>query len=101
MMKFLNFYIDYYDKNAKVINVHIFFRSRVKGDAKPESDYDVVILLNEMDRDTKFDIYGLLSDIDYKYDIFIDTKILTEEEFKINPFFYEEVTQKGICYGSK
>ncbi len=75
-----------------------FFGSRVNGTAKPYSDYDIVILFNKTDRDTKFDIYGLLSEIDYKYDIFIDSKILTEKEFKFNPFFYEEVTEKGICY---
>lgn len=88
-------------QECKSYKCSYFFGSRVYGNAKPESDYDIVILLNEMDRETKFDIYGLLSDLDYKYDIFIDSKILTEEEFRFNPFFYEEVTTKGICYGSR
>ena len=77
------------------------FGSRIGNNYKPESDYDIVILLKEVDRDTRFDIYGLISDIAYRYDIFIDTKILTEEEFRFNPFFYEEVITKGICYGSR
>ncbi|MBC8384675.1 MAG: nucleotidyltransferase domain-containing protein [Candidatus Cloacimonetes bacterium] len=88
-------------KECKNYRYSYFFGSRVNGTAKPDSDYDVVILLNKMDRETKFDIYGLLSDIDYKFDVFIDSKILTEDEFKINPFFYDEVTHKGVCYGDR
>ncbi len=78
-----------------------FFGSRAKGTSSKESDYDIVILFKNINREKKLDIYGIIGELEYHYDIFIDTKILTEEEFRFNPFFYEEVTQKGILYGSK
>lgn len=75
-----------------------FFGSRAKGNYKKDSDIDLVLLFNEVNRDKKMDIYGILSELMYKYDIFIDIHIMTYEMLKFNPFFYEEVVEKGQFY---
>jgi len=78
-----------------------FFGSRVTGNFKPHSDYDIVLLFDQIEREKKLEICGIIGEIEYKYGIFIDMKILTREEFEYNPFFFEEVTTKGIYYDSK
>ena len=77
-----------------------FFGSRVNGNFRPNSDYDIVLLFDKIEREKELEICGIIGELEYKYDIFIDMKILTKEEFEYNPFFYEEVTTKGIFYGS-
>ena len=78
-----------------------FFGSRVNEDFRQDSDFDIVLLFDKVERNKSLEIYGIIGETEYKYDIFIDSKILTYEEFKINPFFYEEVTTKGIFYGAQ
>lgn len=59
----------------------ILFGSQAYGDEKPDSDYDILIILKEK-ADWKY--RRLISDICYevelKYDIIIDSHILTETE---------------------
>jgi len=78
-----------------------FFGSRVTGNFKPHSDYDIVLLFDKIEREKKLEICGIIGELEYKYGIFIDMKILTKEEFEYNPFFFEEVTTKGIYYDSR
>ena len=77
------------------------FGSRVKGDYNQDSDWDVLVLFDKINRDKKLEIYGIIGEAEYKFNVFIDVKILTSDEFKINPFFNEEVINKGIFYGTK
>lgn len=74
------------------------FGSRVKGEFKADSDVDIVVVFEEITRDKEFDVYRIISDLMYKYDCFIDIHLLTPEKLKQNPFFYEEVVDKGIFY---
>jgi predicted nucleotidyltransferase len=66
--------------NNSVLDV-ILFGSQVKGGATKDSDYDVVIVLGTND-DTKTRklINDYCYDIDLKYNIFLDTQIITKEE---------------------
>ena len=98
LMKYLNENIINQYNDFKVTYL---FGSRVKGNFNQDSDYDILILFDKINRDKKLNIYGIIGELEYKYNIFIDVKILTNDEFKINPFFYEEVTNKGIFYGAK
>ena len=74
------------------------FGSRAKGNFKDDSDIDLVLLFDEVNRDKKMEIYGILSELMYKYEIFIDIHIMTPETLRFNPFFYEEVVDKGQFY---
>ncbi len=61
----------------------IIFGSQIKGNAKSDSDYDVLIILkDDYDRKTKRTINDLCYDLDLKYDIFLDTQIISENELK-------------------
>ncbi len=61
----------------------VIFGSRVKGTADANSDYDVLIIL-ETDYNQKIKklINGLCYDFDLKYDIFLDTQIISKSELK-------------------
>jgi len=61
----------------------IIFGSQIKGNIKKDSDYDVLIILkNDYDRKTKKMINDLCYDFDLKYDIFLDTQVISENELK-------------------
>lgn len=64
-----------------IVSDVVIFGSRVKGNAAKDSDYDVLIILNtNYDRKTQKLINSLCYDFDLKYDIFLDTQIISEFE---------------------
>lgn len=61
----------------------VLFGSQIKGNAKNNSDYDVLIILkDDYDRKTKRTINDLCYDFDLKYDIFLDTQIISKDELE-------------------
>ncbi len=76
------------------------YGSQVKGGAKKESDIDVVALFDSTSWEKTFEISGILCELDYKYDIFIDFKPYTLNKLKENPYYYDEVVNKGIYYAA-
>jgi len=67
----------YPDKIEKVL----LFGSQITDTAKKYSDYDVLIILkNKYDWHLKNDIFALCYDIDLKYDILLDVKIISKYE---------------------
>ena len=68
--------------NNKVVEV-ILFGSRVKGTANKDSDYDVVIVINTQDdRKVRREINDLCYDLELKYNIFLDTQIISKDELE-------------------
>lgn len=66
-----------------IVSDVVIFGSRIKGKATQDSDYDVLIILrNNYDRKTKKRISDLCYDFNLKYDIFLDTQIISEDELK-------------------
>ncbi len=64
-----------------IVSDVVIFGSRAKGTADKDSDYDVLIVLNmEYTQKTKKIINGLCYDFDLKYDIFLDTQIISISE---------------------
>ena len=74
------------------------YGSRAKGDAKEGSDIDIIALFDEVNRDKEMEIYGLVCDLDYKYDAFISLMPYTSKDLEMNHIFYNEVVNKGIFY---
>lgn len=61
----------------------ILFGSQLKGTASDNSDFDVLIVLkNDYDWKLKRKINDLCYDIDLKYNIFLDTQIISQNELK-------------------
>ncbi|GBD86587.1 nucleotidyltransferase domain protein [bacterium BMS3Abin03] len=74
------------------------FGSRAKGNYHKESDYDIVVIFNQVNMNKELKVCGLVGEAEYLFDVFIELKIFTEKDFRYNPFFYEEVTKFGILY---
>jgi len=77
-----------------LIGIYLF-GSRAKGSSHAESDLDTLLLFPSLTSEKKFEIYGIVGYVEYKFEVFIDIKILTPPEFRKNPFFYEQVTNFG------
>lgn len=76
----------------------IFFGSRVKGSALKDSDYDILIVVkDDYDWEFKTRVYDTVYDLDLKYDILIDIKIISLNELKTikgyQPFILEALEQ--------
>lgn len=64
-----------------IVSDVVIFGSRVKGQATKNSDYDVLIVLNShYDRKILKAINDLCYDFDLKYDIYLDTQVISEFE---------------------
>lgn len=80
--KILNELKQLLDRNfPNIINKIILFGSQIKKNAKKDSDYDILIILKS-DYDWKFEnkIQDTCWEIDYKYDILTDVKIISHSE---------------------
>jgi len=83
--------------NEKVI----LFGSHARGDAREDSDWDLLIILNKSGKHT-FDDFGNYAypfdEIGWEYGVAINTLLYTQEEWnkgKIFPF-YKNVMREGI-----
>jgi len=61
----------------------ILFGSQAKGEAQSYSDYDILIILKRAyDWRLEDEIYDKSWEIDYKYDILTDVKLISREELE-------------------
>jgi len=74
------------------------YGSLVKGTSHKNSDVDLVALFDFVDWDKDFEIGGIICDLMYKYDIYIDLHSYTPEDLEQNPVYYDEVVNKGLFY---
>jgi len=75
------------------------YGSRAKHTEQPDSDYDIIILLEKsVTLKEKYSVYGIIGKLEVELDIFMDTHFLTEEELEIDPFYYKEVVNYGKFY---
>ena len=75
------------------------YGSRAKHTEQPDSDYDIVILVEKKATlKDRYSIYDVIIDLEVELDIFMDTRFLTEEQLKKDSFFYREVVNYGKFY---
>ena len=83
-----------------------FFGSRQKNQNSNDSDIDVLFVFDDINSEKKSKIAGIIGELEYKLDIFIDYKLFTSKgkysiEFirkNINPVFIKEAVDKGEVY---
>ncbi len=79
----------------------ILFGSQARGDARDYSDYDILVIM-ETDYDWKLqdEILGACYEIDLKYDILTDVKLISKKEMNTikgkQPFILDALAQ-GIA----
>jgi predicted nucleotidyltransferase len=63
------------------INRVILFGSQARGDAHDHSDYDILVILkNDYDWHYKYKIQDTCWEVDYKFDVLTDVKIISINE---------------------
>lgn len=76
------------------------YGSQISGTVNKDSDIDIIALFDEVSREKKYEIGGILGDLEYKYNVYIDLHEYTEEDLKRNPYYYNEVVNKGQYYAA-
>lgn len=88
---------------SKVKDIYLF-GSRCRDDWRPDSDYDILIVLEQKDRGFISKLYDIVIDILLDTDRLISLKIFTEKEFNrlksIPTPFMEKVMKEGIRLGT-
>lgn len=74
------------------------YGSQVKGTSSSDSDIDIVAVFDNVDRNKRMDIWGIVGKIEAELDVFIDLHPMTKEELERNYIYYEQVVNNGIFY---
>lgn len=86
-----------------------FFGSRLNDSTNEipfESDFDVVLIFDDIDYRKQLKIAGVISELEYKLSIYIDCKLFTSSGYKsieyirnhLNPLFIKNAIDNGIYY---
>lgn len=79
------------------------FGSRARGNEKPDSDYDLLIVVNHLDVKFREKIYDIVIDILLETGKLISLKIFAREEFRklsqAHTPFMENIQREGIRIG--
>jgi predicted nucleotidyltransferase len=78
----------------------ILFGSQARGDARPDSDWDLLVLLNKPEKEFQDeDIYGYpFAEIGFPTGTYISAKVFTEQDWKQQKpsLFYKNIEKDGI-----
>lgn len=84
------------DPNARVI----LFGSRARGDAKQDSDWDVLILINnpvtvDISRSFRFKLFDLELETGEVFSTFVYNKKIWNSKHRVTPF-YKSIKEEGV-----
>lgn len=86
----------------KILEIYLF-GSRCRDDWRPDSDYDILIILEKRDRETIDKLYDIAIDILIETGRVLSYKIFTQAEFNrlksMRTPFIENVMREGIRLG--
>jgi len=60
----------------------VLFGSKARGDSGPDSDIDILIVADSVDRQVEAQISHLASEVDLEYDVLLNTHLLTRERWE-------------------
>ncbi|SRR3989338_1702818 len=77
------------------------FGSKARGDARKDSDLDVIVIISSGDWHTSDMIYGIATDILIETGVCVSPKVITKEEYNhlrnIGNIFLKNVIREGIA----
>lgn len=77
------------------------YGSHVKGNARPNSDIDIVAVFEEQPKfEKRMLIFEEVLDVELEDDVIIDCHPMTNEELNLNYIFFNEV-KKGLYYEAR
>ena len=84
----------------------ILFGSYARGDFNPESDFDILVIVNDNDlRSYRKARAKIISEFLFKYDILLSIRLASKDTFSRNKMispFYQNVIKEGISlYGER
>lgn len=87
------------------LNRIVFFGSRARGLGKPDSDYDLLLVVNKKDHDLIDKIYEISTDFSFLHEVDISLKIYSVEDYRNKiemtlPFFLN-IKKTGVEIWSK
>lgn len=86
-------------KITEVLKI-VVFGSRIRGDFRESSDMDVMVIIRNMEIETKNAVVRILHDVELQYDVPISPVIYTRNEYEMNKRlksnFIEQVENEGI-----
>lgn len=78
------------------------YGSQVKGKANKNSDIDIVLLFDtQLTNKNELKLAGIVGNLEYKFNVFIDYHPYTMLELERNPFYYESVVEEGAYFGKE
>jgi len=78
------------------------YGSQVKGNAHKNSDIDIVLLFDSrLTNRQALNLAGIIGNLEYKFNVFIDYHPYTMKELEQNPFYYESVVEEGSYFGKE
>ena len=85
--------------DGQMISV-LLLGSRARGDAQPDSDIDIAVIVNRSDLETVKTIRDLAADIWLEYGLFLSTCVWSQEHWRrleeIKTGFYRSIQREGI-----
>ncbi|MFQ6083147.1 MAG: nucleotidyltransferase domain-containing protein [Candidatus Aminicenantia bacterium] len=76
------------------------FGSKVRGKDTPESDIDVMIVIDKFNPDVKSEIYDIIFEINLENDTFISPTIFSKKEIEDGPMaespIYKTIQKEGV-----
>lgn len=76
-----------------------FYGSRITEKFDKNSDVDSVGIFDAVNREKRMEMWDIIGEFEYKYNVFIDFHPMTEPKLKRNSIYCNEVTGKGFFYG--
>jgi predicted nucleotidyltransferase len=85
--------------NGRLVEMHLF-GSKARGDFMPDSDLDLLIILENDDWKTKDAVRFIAADVSLEYDVLINTHILSlarwERMVRQQATLWQEVQRDGV-----
>ncbi len=76
-----------------------FYGSRVTGNHRQDSDYDVLVILDRVDHNIRRRVYDIAWEVGFKHDILLSPVLSLKKEFHpaSDSLFLNHVRQSGVA----